>query len=133
MKGFCVHIEHCSAFIAELWGMLCGLEVAWDLGIQKLEVESDSQTIISCIIAAKRDGHRHTLICLILDWTNMEWEVSFNRTYREGNICAEWLANWALRRDPSIHVLDSPPRELASLISYDCFGDSIPCVIYLIV
>lgn len=33
VQGFGAHIGHCTAFQAELWGALRGIQLAWELGI----------------------------------------------------------------------------------------------------
>lgn len=53
------------------------MQVAWELGIKKLEIESDSLDAISCLSADKADQHRHCLVRRILAWTQKDWEVVF--------------------------------------------------------
>lgn len=115
VKVFGVNMENNSAFVAELWGVLQGLELAWDLSMRRLEVESDSQAAISCTSANKNNGHQHTLIRRILVWAKKGLEIVFNHTYRERNKCA--LANWELRQDLVVQVLESPLESCLVLLA----------------
>ncbi|XP_061350685.1 uncharacterized protein LOC133295841 [Gastrolobium bilobum] len=56
------------AFKAELWGILCGLELAWSEGFCYIEIESDSKSAIYVLTKdgiAVREGH---LITWIQTW-----------------------------------------------------------------
>lgn len=94
VQGFGYHIGHCSAYMAELWGIFRGLQIAWKLGIKKLIVESDSYSAIQSITAYIKEEHpRLCLVHRIRDWIKKEWEVVILHTFREGNRSADWIAN----------------------------------------
>ena len=42
LTGFGMMIGSCSVTVAELWGLYQGLQLAWNFGIRKLKVETDS-------------------------------------------------------------------------------------------
>lgn len=95
-----MNIGICSAATAELWGIIKGMELAWNQGVRQLIVESDSVFIIANIISRKASGYRSSFFKQIGDWQNRDWNLIFSHTYREGNNCANWLANWALAVEP---------------------------------
>lgn len=119
MVGFGVTLGTCSAFTAEIWGILVGLQVAWDKRIRHFIVESDSAIIISCLQGNDAKGSK----------SYFYWHVILSHTYREGNICADWLANWSIMRELGVHLLDNPPGELGSLLLSDVSGAVIPRLI----
>lgn len=91
VSGFDMNIGYCSAFRAELWGILKGVELAWNNGIRRLVVESYSASIISLLNGNKR-GSRAGLdkfIDRILDWKSRDRCVTFRHTLREGNSCTD--------------------------------------------
>lgn len=49
VASFGMNVGCCSAFKAELWGILKGVELSWNQGIRKLVVESVSLYIISLL------------------------------------------------------------------------------------
>lgn len=49
MRGFSARVGRCSVLEAELWGVLHGLQAAWDLGCRKVVLEIDSAKAVKCI------------------------------------------------------------------------------------
>ena len=47
--GYARPVGTCNAFIQVLWGVVIGLQIAWDLGLRKLMVECDSKALIDSI------------------------------------------------------------------------------------
>ncbi|KAK2403852.1 Polynucleotidyl transferase, ribonuclease H superfamily protein [Trifolium repens] len=47
--GFAKHVGSCSAFMAELWGVLEGLKYARSLGLQVIELNVDSLAVVHVI------------------------------------------------------------------------------------
>ncbi|KAE8696204.1 hypothetical protein F3Y22_tig00110676pilonHSYRG00210 [Hibiscus syriacus] len=56
ISGFSRNIGRCSAYLAELWGVLDGLEVAWSLGVRRLQAMVVCQTLHGCL-------YKKTTIC----------------------------------------------------------------------
>jgi len=58
--------------------------------------------------------------------------VHFNHTWREGIMSADWLANLSFSMDSfSIHVMDTPPSEVSTLLFDDIYGASMPINIHV--
>lgn len=72
------------------------MKLAWQRGFRKLIIESDSAAIITIIQKGNHEVHAIKLLKLIFEWQQRDWDLKFCHTYREGNICADWLANWSL-------------------------------------
>jgi ribonuclease HI len=47
--GFSRHIGMCSAYLAELWGVIDGLRLAHDRGIAKLKVQVDPRVVVQTL------------------------------------------------------------------------------------
>lgn len=43
---FAARVGRCSAEEAEVWGIRRGLELAWELGVRKIQVESDAEEVV---------------------------------------------------------------------------------------
>ncbi|XP_061347266.1 uncharacterized protein LOC133292825 [Gastrolobium bilobum] len=87
LGGFAYKLGICSSFKAELWGVLRGLELAWNEGFRNIIIESDSSSVITVLTksgVAVRECH---LIARIQTWINRSWSVTLMHTYREGNVC----------------------------------------------
>jgi len=53
--------------------------------------------------------------------------------WREGNISADWLANFSILMDfLDFHILENPPSELQSLLFDDIYGACMPRNVCLI-
>lgn len=48
--GFMANIGSNSNTVAELWAVWQGLELVWNRGYRKVELESDSQVVIESLI-----------------------------------------------------------------------------------
>ncbi|XP_061344134.1 uncharacterized protein LOC133290088 [Gastrolobium bilobum] len=65
LHGFACKLGVCSAFKAELRGILRGLKIAWGEGFHNIEVESDSKSVIS--VLTKDGAAVHWMANYILD------------------------------------------------------------------
>lgn len=93
IRGFARNIGRCSISKAELWGILDGLNLAWEMGFKKVSVEVDSMYAIE--VRAKDDIRAHAnydIIFAIKRLLQREWLVTFDHVYREGNRCANAMA-----------------------------------------
>lgn len=73
------------------------------------------------------NGNPPTLVRHIQEFLKLNWQVQFNHTWREGNRSADWLANLSFSMDSfNLHVMDTPPSEVCSLLFDDISGTSMP-------
>ncbi|MCH88942.1 ribonuclease H protein [Trifolium medium] len=135
MKGYIKKIGVCDAFHAELWGMYLGLDMAWKERIPQLIVESDSKVLIDMITDnCKFNGVVPTLVRRIRNLLALNWHVQFCHTWREGNRCADWLANFSLSLDSSVCVrMETSPSELRKFLFDDFSGACMPRNVRLVV
>ncbi|CAN1243569.1 Putative ribonuclease H protein At1g65750, partial [Linum perenne] len=67
--------------------------LAWDKGIRKLCVQTDSKVVVTLILDSDNRSHRHTnLIKQIHILKNRDWDVTINHICREANNAADYLA-----------------------------------------
>ncbi|CAN1256298.1 Putative ribonuclease H protein At1g65750 [Linum perenne] len=79
---------------AEIRGILEGMKIAWDKGIRKLCIQTDSQAAVFLLTSNDGRLYRHmSLVEQFLDWRNRDWEVMIQHIYREANNAADYLAN----------------------------------------
>ncbi|GLJ44608.1 hypothetical protein SUGI_0937570 [Cryptomeria japonica] len=86
--------------LAELLGLLAGLEWCVDRGFHDIEVEGDSQIILNGITKQKFENWKlevcHPKVQRLCDSLN---RFTFKHIYREGNSVADWLANRGIDYD----------------------------------
>ncbi|KAK7291983.1 hypothetical protein RIF29_07579 [Crotalaria pallida] len=131
--GYARRIGVTTAYKAELWGILTGMQVAWNDGIRNIIIESDSLTIVN--LMNKENSHEgpssyNSLISHINMWRRKAWNINFSHTMREGNECADFLANFSLHLNEETHIFDQPLDGIRSLLSLDYAGIALPRDIY---
>ncbi|CAN1315384.1 Putative ribonuclease H protein At1g65750 [Linum perenne] len=108
---------------AELRSIIEGTKLAWDIGIRKLSIQSDSEAAIRLLTSPGNDNNQHS--SLILQFSELlarEWHVTILRIYREVNFAADYLANLGHSLDLGIHVLDTPDSSLLYWLNFDSVG-----------
>ena len=125
-RGFCTNLGIISNVTAELWGIIRGLELAWEEGIRKIEVEIDSLTSIMLIKEENREGPYANLVKMILEWVKRDWECKIIHTWREGNRVADCLPKRNMEQDMGLTIVQEPPDSMRSLLLENIIGVAIP-------
>ncbi|MCH80855.1 ribonuclease H protein, partial [Trifolium medium] len=101
-----------------------GMELAERQGVTQLIVESDSKVLIDMVTGnCNLNGATSILICRIQDLISRNWQIQFKHMRREGNRCAYWLANYSFTHNSfDVMMLETPPRELQSILFDDIYG-----------
>jgi ribonuclease HI len=130
--GFAKHVGSCSAFVAELWGVLEGLKYARLLGLHVVELNIDSLAVVHVIkTGMTRSSMGFPLVKHIQRLLAMDWEVHISHSYREANQCADALANMGCELNCSIVYFDVCPSRIKHLFVSDSLGHSTPGLIPL--
>jgi len=111
-----------------MWGLYLGLDMAWREGISHLIIESDSKVLIDMVTDnCKINGTIPSLVQCIQEILRREWHTQVIHTWREGNKCVDWLANFSLSLNSwNLVALESSPDELQSLMFDDISGARMP-------
>jgi hypothetical protein len=81
----------------------------------------------------KFNGSPPTLVRRIEELLKLNWRVQFNHTCRERNRSADWMANFSISLNSfNIHVIQTPPNEVSSLLFTDISGACMPKNIHII-
>lgn len=94
LGGFSKYLSNYSAFMAELWGVLEGMNLAKSLGLRKVEVNIDSTLVVSALKSRKSNNVKSLAIirriCELMD----EFDArGISHPFRETNVCADAIAN----------------------------------------
>ena len=65
MGGFARKVGRCSAVAAELWGVHTGLDLAIELQIQCVEVESDSSIMVTLLNKMQEEAPEDSNILIL--------------------------------------------------------------------
>lgn len=86
-------------------------------GLSKVSLEFDSKALISALTNPGRSDSY--LIQVIQHFLKLDWEVEVLHSYRAGNTCADWLANYSCGLPSGLCWLEFPPPRLQSLLLAD--------------
>ncbi|MCH81151.1 putative non-LTR retroelement reverse transcriptase, partial [Trifolium medium] len=125
--GFSKFLGTCSAYVAELWGLLEGLKYTWKLGFRKVELNVDSVAVVKVIKEGGTASNMgYSLVKEIRRHISFGWEVKISQSYREANRCADALANMGYSLDGNIVFFEVCPSQLVQLVVSDALGDFSP-------
>ncbi|CAL5355341.1 unnamed protein product [Camellia sinensis] len=120
--GFYGKFGHCSSLEAELWAIYRGLTILFQKNTHEVEIETDSALALSQI----QDGPYSNSPCraLIEDakFLLKRCHCSLKHTLREGNKCADQLAQIGVAQDEHVVLLEDPPNVLQELLIADILG-----------
>ncbi|MCI24501.1 ribonuclease H protein, partial [Trifolium medium] len=90
LGGFAKFLGACSAYVAELWGVLEGLNLARRLGFRAVELHVDSDVVVQVIHSGvSKSSMGRMLLWKIRRLIELDWEVVVHHSYREANQCAD--------------------------------------------
>ncbi|KAL4334258.1 hypothetical protein GQ457_07G016440 [Hibiscus cannabinus] len=116
--GFSKSIWFCSTIEAELWGIYECLKYAWELGIDRLWLESDCGSVIQ-VLKDREVRHSISIIHYIWDLLDKQWEVHLLVISRDSNKVADSLAHLAWNLPFGFHDFIDPPSSISSLVLAD--------------
>ncbi|CAL1358444.1 unnamed protein product [Linum trigynum] len=127
LGAFACNLGICSITTAELRGAVMGLQAAWDDGYRKVQLQLDSQVAVHLLQDKNyRDHAQAGVLSKAQELLSRQWDVDIIHIYREGNKCADFLANLGHTLDIELHCIPIDPSCLSHLILYDGQGLSEP-------
>ncbi|KAA3475772.1 non-LTR retroelement reverse transcriptase-like [Gossypium australe] len=113
----------CSAALAEIMAVYQGLKLAWDYGIRKCILESDSELALSWLRTEPDPSHQFAhLISGCRQLLRRPWTTQMRHIYREGNRVADWLAKFGTSLSLGTYLYPLPPRGVLGILVEDASG-----------
>lgn len=123
--GVFAYVGHCDILQTEAWGILHTLQLAWDLDIKKLQVESDNEEVVRLITGNESGlGFHWPIIDKIKEMRNWRWTINISHIHREANRAADSLVQGS-RSIPGTLRLEAPPYHVAEALRNDLDGSPI--------
>ncbi|CAI0559343.1 unnamed protein product, partial [Linum tenue] len=122
LRAFTMNLGGGSITKAEIAGITDGLQIAWDLGLKKVQVQTDSKIAMQLLHEATSSNPHHCLIAAARRLLARDWQVEIIHMYREGNVVADFLASLGHSRGVGLHVLDRPNSSLNYWLFFDLLG-----------
>ncbi|CAN1175637.1 Putative ribonuclease H protein At1g65750 [Linum perenne] len=132
VSSFAINLGSCSIMRAELRGIIEGIILAWEKGIRKLCIQTDSRAAVNILSCVENRLNRHTsLVQQFQELKLRDWVVQIHHIYREANFAADYMANLGHSFDLGTHVFQVPDSSLLYWLRYDLFGVCEPRIINL--
>jgi ribonuclease HI len=132
LGGYAKCVGLCSAFVAELWGVLEGLRCVRRLGFMNVELNIDSVAVVQVLKERRFNSSLGgALIKQIWKLLDMDWNIEIFHTYREANKCADDLANLGCSLGYDLVFFDACPLAIRETFANDSMGISTPRLICL--
>ncbi|CAN1844672.1 Putative ribonuclease H protein At1g65750, partial [Linum perenne] len=125
LAAFSKNLGICSIIRAELRGVVSGLQLAWDRGYRKVQLQIDSQCAVLLLQSDDRTDHLHaTTIRHARELLRRDWEVRIRHVYRESNHVADHLANRGHSCPIGFHCIELSDPVLSFWLLHDQLGVS---------
>ena len=95
-------------------------------------MEVDSKCVVDIVKRKENIINSHyRLVRDIKRMLNRSWEIKFAHIYREGNRCADAIANHALFLPQGLYILDELPHAVRKILMEDIMGVCFPrfCIV----
>ncbi|KAB5515929.1 hypothetical protein DKX38_026577 [Salix brachista] len=129
MFGFSSRVQSGSSFEAELVAVREALKLAWDKGLRRVILESDSESVVNRIRNQKIRQPKNQLEEIILEcqgYGSRAWSCFIQHTRREGNFAADALTKKLASESFELHVWNHPPESLSLILLADMIGMEVP-------
>ena len=112
---------------AELKAIYSGLKVAKNMGLKKVNLESDSMNALTLMKNGCSFYHdQYQLVMKITELLTEDWKVIFSNIYREQNAVADGLAKKALKTNWKNTEIRTVPAESYQHFVTDMKGANSP-------
>ncbi|KAK8600857.1 hypothetical protein V6N12_050705 [Hibiscus sabdariffa] len=108
--------------VIALMGILDGLRVAWNYGLEQIQCQIDCVEAFKLI--SSEDSHNSSirLVRKITSMTSKAWVVDFIHIRREANYVADSIVKMPPNLDGSTSLLQTAPMHIANLLHCDLYG-----------
>lgn len=125
--GMTRRLGRCSVLVVELWGILEGLKLAWDLGFKDVVIESDSLLAVNLVKKNLEEGLEGIGVeRSIQRMLKMNWVARVSHVLRECNRSADVLAKFGLSLSDERMFWSTPPDCLGLVLFEDGMGACVP-------
>jgi ribonuclease HI len=129
-NGFMRNIGKGEVLHAEAWGLFSGLQIAKEMGINHINVESDSAVLINLIHCSTVKLHPlGTLVTNCLQLMSSFIVCTVNHIHRERNMAADCIAKKSIEQEIGLWKLQTAPEFVAPFILDDMAGLARPRLI----
>ncbi|KAK4281911.1 hypothetical protein QN277_013355 [Acacia crassicarpa] len=109
-----------DSFAAEVWAVLFGMKMCWDLGERRVVLESDAREVVELINGPIQESQSEgEVVREVKSILNRDWEVLVQWVPREINMAADYVAKQAFDVWPGVHQFHASFGDLAKFLNKD--------------
>ncbi|CAL5371297.1 unnamed protein product [Camellia sinensis] len=120
--GFHGKLESVTSEEAELWGIYRGLTIILEKNMRDVLIETDAEQVVIHINSTTPSNYPYRALLEDIKFLMHRCNCAVRHILREGNQCANRLANIRVSHGDNQVVLDNPPPEIANLLVADIVG-----------
>ncbi|KAK4280376.1 hypothetical protein QN277_012007 [Acacia crassicarpa] len=109
-----------DSFAAEVWAVLFGMKMCWDLGERRVVLESNAREVVELINGPIQESQSvGEVVREVKSILNRDWEVLVQWVPREINMVADYVAKQAFDVWPGVHQFHASFGDLAKFLNKD--------------
>ena len=119
VKGCVRGIGYTNSFLADLWALRDGLNIAREMGVNNLIIELDA---LSIVLLMNNEAENIMMEPLLSDYRSLLKQIPNKRVlhvYHEANQCADALAKLGAHSGSHFVVFCNPPPVVENLLAFD--------------
>ena len=119
VKGYARGIGHTNSFLAELWALRDGLNIAREMGVSNLIIKLDA---LSIVLLMNNEAENIMMEPLLSDCKSLLKQIPNKRVlhiFCEVNQCADALAKLGAQSGSHFVVFCNPPPVVENLLAFD--------------
>ncbi|CAN1229003.1 Putative ribonuclease H protein At1g65750, partial [Linum grandiflorum] len=125
LAAYSMNLGICSITIAELRAVVTELQIAWERGYRRVQVQLDSRAAIQLLLGDSELTHQHSSeVASFREMLDRDWLIKVEHIYREGNRAADYLAALVHSLPSGVYSISVVDHTLSLHILYDMLGIS---------
>ncbi|KAK8522156.1 hypothetical protein V6N12_055876 [Hibiscus sabdariffa] len=126
--GFSKYIGFTNSLHAELWALYVGLQLAWDHGVNFLQIQTDCKRVLELLHDTNVDSCPISLVRSIHQFWRRAWYVDLIWVPRSSNQAADSMARIANCSSFDLLFFSDPPAQLHDVLTTDALVLSLMMV-----
>lgn len=131
LLGFTYKISISCSLQAELQALYWGINLCWDKGFRKVQVESDSLLALQKLSSQSLKSEQNVgLLKCIRELLQRSQDCTISHIHREVNQRFDWMATHHENFPLGLHIIDSLPTTISAILFTSSVSFSWPRMMY---
>ncbi|CAN0925053.1 Putative ribonuclease H protein At1g65750 [Linum grandiflorum] len=123
LRAYSENLGHCSITMAEFRGVIYGVELAWHLGVRRLEIRVDSKCVVRMLNGGIVPCNQYVgLVAKFQRLHARDWEILITHVYCEANFFTDFMATRGHSHQLGIAIEETTSTDISYWENYDRRG-----------